>query len=732
VADCNGLHWRTTLADSVTTKFVPYEALDNARRQVERERIRKARNRYTWPSEQNRTCHHDPKRFVGWDGEGPRDAGYALFGNSDGDEICQPWLSTTDCLDLIINHKRENPETISVWFGGDYDVSMILRDLPRRNMTALHAYTKTVWRDYEIEHVPHKWFKVKHGQIAVTLFDIHSFFDSGYYYALVAWDIGTPGERERIAVGKAGRADFLWIDIESIREYFRLELRLMPQLCERLRAVFADAGYVPRSWHGPGALARMALQRHHVYDAMATTPDAVSTAARSAFAGGRFELVLAGHFEGTIYNYDIHSAYPYFATFLPNLARGCWRSTDHYEPNKFAVYRIRYQAANPDSFRVYPLFRRLSNSGVAWPYRVTGWYWAPEAALVADDPDATILEGWVFDEDDETDRPFSWLQQYYHRRQLLKANGQAAEYTFKLIINSVYGQLAQRVGWDRKNGKPPRTHQLEWAGFITSACRAAIYNAGIQAGDKLISLDTDGLYSMGPIDGLDLGSGLGQWECDEYSEGIFWQSGVYCLREDLDYPDKLGYGWIKAKTRGIPKGTYTPEDLLARVETRESFKVGKNVFIGYGLADNGQWEKRNTWQWVEQEYVFGGGGKRQHLGRFGRCNRRCMGDIHALGQIQVFYGPDGDPESEPHYLPWLDNEQEMVDVKELGYFPISMEDPDSEELGWMKVQTQSQQDSRLRIRRAQSSAKPVTAAGKITSPLRRLVSLASSLTGRST
>lgn len=692
------------------TTIVPYAAVERRRKRLEQERDRKARARYRWAPD-SRRAHHEDRRFVGWDGEGPRDAGYALFGNSDGDEICQPFISTADCLDLLITHKLANPDTIDVWFGGDYDVSMILWKLPRRNMAALHEYGKTVWQDYQIEHIPHKWFKVRRGQVTVTLFDIHSFFDSGYYDALESWDIGTPEQRQAIAAGKAGRAEFVWLDIDNIRRYFRLELQLMPALCERLRTVFADAGYVPRSWHGPGALARMALRRHGVYAAMAESPEPVSIAARSAFAGGRFELRWAGHFHAKIYNYDIHSAYPYFATFLPNLSRGTWRHTTEYEDGKFAVYRIAYEASEPDSFRMYPLFRRLANAGVAWPYRVTGWYWSPEAELVKDDPDAKILEAWIFDEDDETDRPFAWLLEYYLRRQRLKNNKQAAEYTFKLIINAVYGQLAQRVGWDRKNGKPPRTHQLEWAGYITSACRAAVYMAAVSIGDKIISIDTDGLYALAPIDGLDLGEGLGQWECAEYDDGIFWQSGVYCL--------KSGDDWIKARARGIPKGTYSAADLIERVQTREPLAIKKNKFLGYRQADNGQWDKRNTWVEDRPELVFGGTGKRSHLGRFGKCNALCYEDVHALGAIQFIYG-DGDGVSRPHYLPWLDNEKEMTEAKEDGYFVYSEEDPDSEVIGWMKSEPSQNTQLSILPPKAGSNA---SAAGTGTGMRARLASL---------
>lgn len=656
--------------------MVNYQDLDKARRRLEADREYHARARHAGRVKDPRKHHGQQKRFVGWDGEGPRDAGYALFGNSDGAEICHPNLSTLECLELLVQHKEENPNTINVWFGGDYDVSMILWQLPRRNMTALHEYNKTVWGEYRIEHIPHKWFKIRHGDIVVVLYDVHSFFDSGYYDALESWNIGTSEERAAIKRGKERRASFLWAEIDKIREYFRLELKLFRPICDKLRQMCADVGYVPGSWHGPGALARMALKKHGVHEAMRPTPREISEAVRDAYAGGRFELRWAGWIHGKVYNYDIHSAYPYFATMLPNLAKGKWRYSKKFESGKFGLYHIRYEAREPDSFRLYPLFRRMPNAGVAWPYRVTGWYWAPEAELVADDPEAKFVGGWIFDETDPTDRPFAWLAEYYRRRSVMKKAGQAAEYTLKLIINAVYGQLAQRVGWNRKTGEAPSTHQLEWAGFITSACRAAVYKAAASVGDQIISIDTDGIYAMCPVEGLDIGNELGQWERTEYDDGVFWQSGVYCLKQGND--------WVKAKTRGIPKGTYSAEDLLQAIKTRKPLTIKKNKFIGYRQADNEQWSKRNTWVQDIPELAFGGGGKRQHLGRFGGCNIYCHDDLHALGAIQLTYAW-GKADSVPHYLPWMDNSKEIAWIKEKCLFVFSEEDPDTEVLGWIKA-----------------------------------------------
>lgn len=652
---------------------VPRSTVLKYRRLQEQKALARARYEIRHPGR----SHHDKaseklrrelsvlsKPFVMWDGEGPRDAGYALFGSSAGDEICYPFLRTEDCLQLILS-RATHESAIHFWFGGNYDVSMILRELPHRHLNILHEYTRCVWNGYEFEHIPHKWFKVKYGKTFCKIFDIRSFFSGNYTSALLDFNIGTSEERETIATGKGKRDEFMWADIEDIKNYWHLELKLGPLLMDYMRSIFHDAGYVPRSWHGPGALARMALKKHKVYDAKAETPPEVKEAAQYAFAGGRFELFQAGQIQGRVYNADIHSAYPHFATFLPNLNRGTWRRTRHYEPDSFAIYHIRYDGA-PDSGCAFPLFRRMPNGSVVWPSRVEGWYWSPEARLVVNDPAARFIDGWVFDEDDPTDRPFSWMLDYYLRRNMLKEAGNVAEYTLKLIINAVYGQLAQRAGWNRDTFTPPKSHQLEWAGYITSSCRAQIYNVAHQLGEKLISIDTDGIYATAPFIDLDIGINLGQWEITEYEDGIFWQSGIYCLNHGdhhkKDCPEDCN-GWGKAKSRGIKKGSYTAEDLLTCVRDNVTLKLSKRMFITYGLASIHGWEKHNTWIDEPHEFEMGGSGKRIHYPK--ACPSLCNPPTHRLSQWEPAYDPDpaGDCWSRKHALPWLgDPEDEDINI----------------------------------------------------------------------
>ena len=708
--------------------YVPTQEAERHRLAAEKAAIRRARYETRNPGRRHGKSSGTPKpklidrEFIAWDGEGPQDTGYSLFGNSKGMEICYPTLSTLDCFRLIVDTEKEYPDAIHIWFGGNYDASNIFRDLSWRHLSALYKYGRTVWRGWEIQHIPHKWLQVKYGTVVARIYDIRSFFAGGLVQTLTEWKIGpwksddkhsamdatrfsqsqSPApkmdtsnvpngmhsvpslesvqimsERQMVETFKSLRSEFIWKDIEQIRIYMRLELKYTVQLMETLRQVFFDAGYLPHAWFGPGALARMALHRHNVYDAMAQCPVDVRLAAQYAFVGGRFEPFLAGLADCPVYVADLHSAYPAYATQLPNLNRGTWRRGKGFEPGKFAIYHIRYES-KPDSFRPYPLPRRMPGGSVVWPYKTEGWYWQPEAELVADSPDAEFLEAHIFDEDDPNDKPFAFLTEYYRRRQLLKRIGNPAEWVFKLIINAIYGQLAQRAGWDRVHRSSPKSHQLEWAGYITSACRAAVYKVAIQAGDNLVSIDTDGVTSLRPFASLDIGEELGQWDVTEYDGGIFWQSGIYMLRRSDT--------WVKAKTRGIPKGSYTAADMLAAMEQNEPLTMVRKVFIGYGLACSQDRSKMNTWQEEPHSYVFGGTGKRMHIGRY--CAKTCNGTLHRLVMPQALYGPC-DTLSTRHYLPWLDTtDLELAQSKYLiddlvMYDQNHLDEDDSWVKGWV-------------------------------------------------
>ena len=310
--------------------WVASDVAEKHRLQAERRAIAKARYN-TRHAADKRNHHRAPmatREFVVWDGEGPQDTAYSLLGNSEGDELCYPTLKTEDCLRFLIQCSEKYPDTIHVSYGFDYDVSNILRDLPWRCFAALHKFNRTVWRGYQIEHIPHKWFKVVYGHISIRIFDVHSFFGKPLIGALEEWSIGpwnasinesapmlcaaTGGlsishsaiptidivrsltEKQLVELFKSLRSEFLWSDIEQIAIYMRLELKYMKQLMGALRDSLHRIGYSIRSWHGPGALANAAIRRHSIRDCFGNSPSHIADAARFAFVAGRFEGVWEG------------------------------------------------------------------------------------------------------------------------------------------------------------------------------------------------------------------------------------------------------------------------------------------------------------------------------------------------------------------------------------------------------------------------------------------------------
>lgn len=646
---------------------------EKARLQSERARARRQR----YEDKVQRANHHGPSEttrghhgnliqyseypFVMWDGEAPQDTGYSLFGSSEGHEICHPYLTTEECFDLLLDAKQEHPKSIFVIFGGRYDWDEICRQsMPIDRQARLENFGHVTWHGYTIKKMPGKIFSIKKNGVTVKIFEIFGWFHKRYVEALQDYGIGTPAEIEMLESEKNRRAEFLWSEIKEIRQYMRLELKLGPRLMDKIREIVLGAGFRPRAWYGPSALSSELLSRHKIRQYMAECPRWVNEAAQHAYCAGRFEMFRGGII-GPTWTYDMNSAYMRAALELPDLAHGTWRKGKVFEPGKFAMYRIKYRATNKDDFhRPYPLFRRLANGNVTWHRRVINWYWAPEAELVKDDPDAIFLESMVFDEDDPSVRPFSYVRDIYAKRMVFKRlpkdnPSRMAEKAFKWALAATYGQIARRVGWDRFRKKPPKNHQLEWAGFITSWCKAQMYKLASQYPDDLVSIDTDSVTLTCPAD-VDLGEQLGQWELTYAESGVFFQSGVYFLRKDGD--------WFEGKMRGMEqrrgKPLVSPEMLADAIREGKSITLRpKRRYVSVRMALNGQFEHQGEWaEHPADKLVFGGGGKRSHA----KCRGDCDGDVHR------FYLPPSfsldktsddmldalrdDPVSYPHPLPW--------------------------------------------------------------------------------
>ncbi len=600
--------------------------------------------------------------FVFWDGEAVQDgAGYCLLGSSAGGELCAPNLSTVDCLDFILQTGADNPRAFHVGFAFDYDVNNILKDVPWVKLIILKHNTVVEWEGYEIRHIPHKSFTVSREGTSVRIDDTFSFFRSSFLRALRKYHIGTNDEHRQISDGKTDRPDFQFADIdEKIRPYWQLELKLGTLLMDKIRRMLNDQGIFIGQWHGPGALAAYALRTNKMGQHKKPTPKELSLPTRQAYAGGWFERFKVGVHDGPIYSADINSAYAYGLAKCPSLSHGEWQHIQSPSPSlvhktRLGLFRLRLRPEGQRAFSAFmatshgvpsPLFHR-SDHGMHHPTYTDGWYWGPEAALVERHPDVEFVEAWLFHDDGS--RPFAWVEDMFLQRLALQAANDPGELPLKWILASLYGRSAQRAGWDKRKLLPPRWHQIEWAGYITSLCRSMVFEAAVSSARNggLISIDTDGVLSTTPFGPLQNGIGnqLGRWKLEEYSGIIYVQNGIYWLRG-------MDGTWKAPKTRGIPSAQIAdPEIAIRALRTDGRIHIDRHNFVGYGAAMRGRRDQWRTWRDTAGTIDANFSGNRQHIQRLCRACRAGLSMAESLHDLAIL--PVGG-ESKPHTLPWLE------------------------------------------------------------------------------
>jgi hypothetical protein len=605
--------------------------------------------------------------FIAWDGEETRDAGYCLFGASkfgvapDASTTLQrPHLQPADMLNLLLEVASDNPGAAHVAYSFDYDVNWLIQELSWPELITLRLRGEVNWRGYKLGHIPHKIFTVESEGSRIRIDDVFSYFRTRYDKALYKYEIGTRVQREKISNGKDSRAEFLYRDIDQIREYWGLELETMCLLMNRVRSMAVRAGFGGiKQWHGPGALAAYSLRKNKTAQHMKMSPPKVLHAALSAYAGGWFERFRFGVHDGYVATADINSAYVYAMSLLPDLHKGHWeyRRTDLERLARecsFGLFRTQWRISGDAYMRAcdgvpFPLFHRDNDGSVRRPCATDVWLWNPEACNVTATPFARLTEAWIYVPDNDDDYPFSWVAAMYDNRLALQADNDPAEKILKWALASYYGRLAQRTGWNEKAKSPPEFHQIEWAGWITSKCRAMIYRAALDVAMRggLVSIDTDGIISTVPFGPLENGTGnqLGRWKVEEYDGLVYIQNGIYWLRREAE--------WEDPKLRGIPRTKLDVSVAIKALSEAGSIDLVRHSFRGYGAAIRG---KRDEWrQWVDDEISISpfNAGNRSHSDQFcGTCrsgNRDFTAGLHQLMLV-----PNRQLKSRPHILPWME------------------------------------------------------------------------------
>jgi hypothetical protein len=527
--------------------------------------------------------------FISVDGESFTQNGehrYVLLAASDdGDykdyQFDPAGLSTVRCFEFLLGLPKK---TTKVAFGWNYDVNMILRDLDNESLIRLWKQGSVTFKGYRIEWIPNKMFKLKSNSRQVTVYDVFGFFQSSFVKALEKWGFGP---QESIEAMKQQRSSFDAQMKQMVIDYCLEETAQLSSLCNNLALALSEVQLSVASWIGAGAIAASLLAKegvkdHHVSDAH--FPEALSLPIASAYFGGRVELFQQGIYP-RVYDYDVSSAYPSEALKLPSLTNGKWHQVKRYDPDaEFAIWRCTWSIADTEPVMPFP-FRH--SGAIYYPREGQGWYHAVEVrAAMALVNGIEIEEGWVFTPASDT-KPFAFIPRIYKERAKLKKKGHAGEKVLKLGLNSLYGKLAQGVGY---KGQPPKFQSFLWAGMITAGCRARVLELAAMDRHNLVMVATDGVFFSKEVKQAPVRDGLGGLELTVLEDVFIAQPGIY-------------QATIDGETFGRSRGFFTREidfdDLRQGYEKHGPNYIGSFTserFTGLGtLMITGKKEVWRTW-----------------------------------------------------------------------------------------------------------------------------------------
>lgn len=587
-------------------------------------------------------------------------------------------LQSQRCIDFLLDQWVENKKAVFVIFAGGYDVNHMLRDFDREALKIIAGGNEYQWEhegeQYSLVYRSRKSLRLRRGysynehtkkskwRDAMTLWDVWGFFQDSFVGVMEKWLGKSWKHYDLIKAMKAQRGEFANLSQQKIIEYNNAELETLVEVMRRVHEALDKLGLVCNRWDGAGAVAAAMFKLHQTKLHKQETLPEMLEAVRTAYAGGRIEICKMGYHKGLVYDYDINSAYPYAAHDMPCLAHGVWEHGEGVPPEGFTLVRVKYHFQ--DNLPFYPLWFRTEKMAILFPNEGEGWYWFPEYLAALECPGIVEpLEWWHFKPACDH-KPFSWIEGYYKTRQMWVKSPSfdwqiGAEKIIKLGLNSLYGKTAQQVG-GRFNAPPPY-HQMEWAGWITSATRARLYLAAIKNADVVIGFATDGLFTQAPLDiPVSENKDFGAWELKKpVPVGMtIAQAGVYWW-----HYDDGNYGHF---SRGFDKDAMLTPGNITEAWKRGEFQLSIPLkrLIGMGTACSSKifWKMYGRFTTGNRTLKLNGYNSKREPIDVKKCKPHkkmvCL-------QPKYNYAYPDQEISAPYPLEWLDDEKEEDYMNEL-------------------------------------------------------------------
>ena len=536
---------------------------------------------------------------------------------------------------------------INVWFNLKFDASVILSVLPTDTLEQLHIENTAEWqsdsgREYRITYIPGKLLRIQKDPVgdsdekhrtwrqSVDHYDIAQIFRDSLEGAAQEW-LGE-GKLKDVDTSQFDSAEYIQEHYAEIIKYARRDADITMQLGRALIDQAEDIGIPAGRPISTGYLAEQYLRERWDHKP-GWSLTAMQDMAWESYAGGRFEVFERGDV-GTVAGPDINSAYPAVLANLPDpgsLQWGMFDTPDH-DRLEAADYGFVDVTVTTDPDRRIQPFAVKKDDLVQYPalngHRLTvllpTYLHAVEAGIVEH---STVHKAALGYETDNTTYPFDWVSELYQRRKQWESEGrERAAVMLKIILNSLYGKLAQTtvkhdileadtdpadvetltqaLGHSLSESQRGGAHFNPFlASYITGLTRLELHKAVLSAGleNDTVLFATDSImvkepaYSDSDFDQL-MGDTLGEWDFDYRGEAFIVGSGVYEVdRTDKDEVKTVSRGFREADLEGcLREAAEQSTGTTVPIKQERPWSVGEALFRGekITLADVGRFEER--------------------------------------------------------------------------------------------------------------------------------------------
>ena len=357
------------------------------------------------------------------------------------------------------------------------DLDRALSDVPRGVYDQLCKAQPTHWKDYLIQYVPDKYLKVTGKGRAVKINVWADFLE------------GTDPEQDAAAY------------MESCADTERDDY----DLCG------LDWHIVSMKWHSIAArselflIAEKLLSSYRIHQGL------------SAYYGPRIEQAWQGIYDGPLWHYDIHAAYPFAMSQIRSFT-GRMQPVERIMPGTYGFYLCKWDLRFRD--HAYNPFPVRQHTGVVenlvWP--ATGQAWVSCFELEAYTAiygwqGIQLIRGYAVQHEDHDCKFQADLRSVYAMR-LARPS-----VFIKKFAASMYGKTIQQAGHSQ-------VYNSFYAALVTGYTRAQLIP---HLSKDVICILADSFVSKALIPALEVGPAMGQWDRTDWTRGVFVKTGIYQL-----------------------------------------------------------------------------------------------------------------------------------------------------------------------------------------------------------